>query len=800
MGWAKNNLSMGEREVIARQLFVAEDVDGDWINGLCPLHEDGNPSFGYNAKDDVYHCHAQCSKDGDLIDLYCQVYNLSAPEGFKEFRKKFSGADVPKSGTTPKTTAAKKPSQKKKQDDDSPAVDKKQMADTYESFPPLPQNWLDRLEEVRGWSESALSELGVRLQTHYRDKRTGTIKPVSEGYERVAIPLFDGFGVLQNIRLYRPKATENKIISWGKGVGENRLFPWPKKPWGEVWICEGEADTLCARSQGLDAYTQTAKRMTWPDEQIEPFRDCDVVIAYDADLPGSRYAKAAATSLARVARTVKVIEWPLYMMDGETDSLPEKHGQDLTDFFKKHNKCLADLRGLLADALDVKEDQQNSQAAAFFGITQSGRESFQPRLLADRLKRDFDIVWDEVTGIIYRWNGQYFEPFREGALKKRAIELLGLESTSGRYEDAVKQAVHLSGLPGSREMNDHVDLLCLRRGMFNVSELQMLPHSRDYYSSIYVDIDFDPKDVKDCPRWKKFLKETIQTQQVIEQFQEFFGLCLTRETRYEMCLIMIGDGGDGKSTAQKILRALVGAANCTSIGFDALEDQFQRSSLYNKMINLSSEVGNKAMDSEYFKKVISGDSINAAFKHKNAFDFVPFVKLVFAVNRMPKVVDSSDGLYRRLLPIWFKRQFLPGDPDRNPHLDDELMEELPGIFAWALQGLLRLRERGGFDMDCDETREQLMGYRRQNSPIFAFAEDCMVEGDAHEVSKESLYGAYKSYCGKNGFGAVHRENFFIEIKRVIKTMKNFRPTRDGKRIQMLRGAGLKADFTENSGS
>ena len=53
---------------------------------------------------------------------------------------------------------------------------------------------------------------------------------------------------------------------------------------------------------------------------------------------------------------------------------------------------------------------------------------------------------------------------------------------------------------------------------------------------------------------------------MIDQVQEFFGLCLTQDKRYEKCMFMVGDGGDGKSTAQTVLKNMVGKKNCSAIG------------------------------------------------------------------------------------------------------------------------------------------------------------------------------------------------------------------------------------------
>lgn len=72
-GVGATHLSQEQRGAIARTLFKVEIVDGDWLNGLCPFHEDQTPSFGYNVKDDVFKCLALCTDSGDLVDLFCRV-------------------------------------------------------------------------------------------------------------------------------------------------------------------------------------------------------------------------------------------------------------------------------------------------------------------------------------------------------------------------------------------------------------------------------------------------------------------------------------------------------------------------------------------------------------------------------------------------------------------------------------------------------------------------------------------------------------------------------------------------------
>ncbi len=798
MGWAKQNLSAGQRQEIAASLFEANrSLHNNWLNGKCPFHEDDNPSFGYHILDDVFHCQAGCDQKGDLIDLYCLVNGLDAKEGFKRFKSHYGTSETYKMPTALKPTGPKKTESTQDNQEDSP-VDLDQMATAFESFPPLQEKWQSELNKTRSWSKQAIARLDLRLQTHYRNKKTGELEKVRNGYGRIAIPIRNSEGVLKNIRLYQPNSKTLKILSWGKGVGKNRLFPYPdKEADGPIIICEGEGDTICAISQGYDAVTQTSKRLKWPTEQLRPFQDRDVIIAYDADTAGQKYAAGAAKSLLQVANSIKVIRWPGYMMD-ENGQLPKKHGQDLTDFFARHNKTRRDFEELfsLAEVIEPADRVVSDTLYQFFGESITGRTVFQPRRLAERLLQDIPLLNDPMTGMLYHWGSKIWQPYEYDNVKHAAIKYLDDESTTNRVNDAASQARILSTIPYGRKLNDDPNMICLQNGMFDLKTMKVEPHRKDHYSSILIDLEFDPHKPADCNRWQLFLKETVQTDAAIMQLQEFFGYCLTRETRYEKCLIMLGDGGEGKSKAQMVLRAMCGQENCTSVSFDALEDQFQRSHLYGKLLNMSSEVGGKAMDSEFFKRIVSGDSITAAFKHKDSFDFVPYAKLVFSLNKMPKVLDNSDGLHRRLLPVRFKRQFLEDDPDRDPHLDDKLLAELSGVFAWSLVGLARLRKQGGFT-NCEETKGLLADYQRLNNPVYCFVEDWCELGQFQKESKVNLYGQYKKYCRINGCGPKNSQNFLNDLRLVVKNLSNTRPTVEGKRVPCLNGISLNKGVTDS---
>jgi putative DNA primase/helicase len=829
MGIAAKYLGETRRAEIARTLFTvksAEEGKGE-LHGLCPLHNESNPSFAYNFKKDVYNC-LSCGAGGDLLRLWCEVKGLGQKEGFKAFCEEFAISADPPGGVQKRRGAAGGGGGTA---DEVPSLDPEmvlgQMEKAWEMSPPLPEPFIKRLGAQRGWSPRWIEILDLRLQTHYLTKK-GILSAIDQP-DRAAIPIRDTEGKLVNIRLYRPGAKQYKIISFAKTTGTSRLFP--ARPFydvdthdenrlhGTILLCEGESDTICALSHGFNAITQTSKLKNFPPEQLVVFQGRDVVIVYDADEPGQKYTRYASQALAGTAKSIRVIHWPSFMGVDENGGVPKDHGQDLTDFFVRHKKTADDLMALIDAAerpifptngikssspaeKDIgasfsSNNDENQQPPGdivsvkdFFDHGIGGRYSFKPRLLAERLLSEYRLMSDPASGLMYLWNGKYWEEFDEDHLKNVAIRYLASESQKSRIEDAIYQVRKLATLPHGRKVNDRLDWICLQNGMLNINTFEILPHDPDAYFTTIFPVSLDPSSPKRCDRFLKYLDTNVQTPEVIDQIQEFAGYILTRHARYEKCLFLFGPGRDGKSKLMRLLREMVGAKNCSAVSFPDLEREFPRSSLYNKLLNISTEIGSEAIESSYFKAITSGDPIQAAFKHKDNFEFSPYCKLIFAGNILPRIKDTSDALYERFLPVKFKRQFLEGDPDRDVMLLEKLIEELSEIFYWALCGLQRLMKNGRFT-DCEETRELIIGYRRSNSPILSFIEDECIMGADQEVFKDELYARYRQYCGKNGYMPVSNNNFFRDLEAALNNLRIYRPRTDGKRKRAIQGVGLK---------
>ena len=107
------------------------------------------------------------------------------------------------------------------------------------------------------------------------------------------------------------------------------------------------------------------------------------------------------------------------------------------------------------------------------------------------------------------------------------------------------------------------NLLNLANGTLDLDTYSLRAHDRADMLTHCLPYAFDP--TATCGRWVQFLGEVLVKEdgrtpdpELIALFQEYVGYALTTETRYEAMLWLSGKGANGKSTATRIVNALLG--------------------------------------------------------------------------------------------------------------------------------------------------------------------------------------------------------------------------------------------------
>ena len=250
--------------------------------------------------------------------------------------------------------------------------------------------------------------------------------------------------------------------------------------------------------------------------------------------------------------------------------------------------------------------------------------------------------------------------------------------------------------------------------------------------------------------------------------QEFAGYCLTPSTQHELALWCWGDPGSAKSTFITGLEAMLGSRCCTLGLADIERSHFALAQLPGKTLAISAEQPSRFVRcSHVLNSLISGESLIWERKFIDPITIRPTVKLVWAMNELPRIDSSGIGLFRRVVPVPWRKVEHP-----NPAVKEAVKLSGQAIFNWAYEGLKRLNERGRFDIPEGLISERET-YRTQNDVPQAFLEETCEKvdplddnGHYRKIQSSILYLKYKEWCGNTGHKALSSTAFAPEVKRL----------------------------------
>ena len=451
-----------------------------------------------------------------------------------------------------------------------------------------------------------------------------------------------------------------------------------------------------------------------------------------------------------------------------------------------------DQKRQLLDEYNVWEESFNSKG------TLVARRLVVPNLgelIYSGLSQRFLTVIDNSE--IYRYNGGYYEPDGEQAIRKLVQEFLDRETRETHKNETVGYIKDKNYQ--KREIFDSNPLLInLKNGVYDLETGKFTEHSPDYFFLNEIPVKYD-KDAK-IEKIEEFLHQVVKEEDV-PLLQEVCGYCLYRKYPIQKAVMLLGEGANGKSTVLSLLTKLLGKKNISSISLQELaESQFACSNLYGKLANIYPDVADKSLyRTGIFKMVTGGDLLTADRKYKDPFNFVNYAKLIFSANKLPESKDDTDAYFRRWIFINFPNRFEGSNCD--PYLFDKLSvdEEISGLLNFALEGLKRLLENNAFT-NTPSTDGMRESYQRLASPIAAFVMDC-VEVSADEfVVKDDLYNAFIDYCSKKNLPGMAKNAFSMRLHEHVR-VNDYRPTIGGKRVNAWQGITLEGTTdTKNGGN
>jgi putative DNA primase/helicase len=322
----------------------------------------------------------------------------------------------------------------------------------------------------------------------------------------------------------------------------------------------------------------------------------------------------------------------------------------------------------------------------------------------------------------------------------------------GDVLEALQAVVHLSERLDPPAWVDGVgdqDLVALQNGLLHLPTRQLTPHSPRLFNLTALPYAYDPA-APTPRRWLRFLRQLWPGDRESRRLlQEWFGYVLSGETRLHKILLTVGPPRSGKGTIARVLTALVGREHTAGPTLASLGTNFGLSPLLGKPLAVISDA---RLGGETFTVVerllsISGeDAITVDRKYREPWTGRLPTRFLVISNELPNLGDASGAIATRFLVLTLARSWLGQE---NPDLTDDLLQELPGILLWSLQGLDRLNQQCHFTEPAT-SRDAVTALLDAASPTGAFVRDRCEVGPAHEVAVEELYAAWRAWCEVNG--------------------------------------------------
>lgn len=674
------------------------------------------------------------------------------------------------------------------------------------------------LAELRasGLSDATISNARIYSETNY--ERIAALLN-RRAFKKAQAPVIvfpfvekDGNVSYSRVKPDRPRAISGRVVKYESPVDAPNHIYVPRDAWQaledktrELLITEGEKKALKATQEGFPTIGLVGI-YGWKDKRHEsllpaleriPWQGRAVRIVYDSDAATNENVRQGEARLAAQLRNrgadVRIVRLP---------PGPDGAKVGLDDYLLAHH--VGELRALLdagaepGDLEPVEERQPAkdadpaTEAAAFMATSAIDDvptlRFFRGTFHQWRRGRYVEMPTSEARGRLVVWLNN-----RLSYLTQRVtgdiFSQLGAQSLLSSHHEApcwIGPDVSTNWDPSA--------LLVARNAIIHLQTLERQEPTPRFFTPSALDFDF----LDDPPaptNWFRFLDQIFGGDaESVEALQDWFGYCLTPDTRQQKILTIIGPKRSGKGTIARVLRAVVGADNVAGPTLAGLATNFGLWPLVGKTVAIVSDARlsgrtDQAIVTERLLSVSGEDALTIDRKNLEPVTAKLLTRFLILSNELPRLSDSSGALAGRMILLRLRRSFFGAeDIDLTP----KLLAEKQSILLWAIAGWRRLRERRRFisPTSGEDLAAELSDLA---SPVSAFVRDECELTPAGRVSIGALFEAWKRWCAEQGRDHSGTQQVFgRDLGAAFPHIRRVQHREDGDRGRYYEGIRLRA--------
>lgn len=399
------------------------------------------------------------------------------------------------------------------------------------------------------------------------------------------------------------------------------------------------------------------------------------------------------------------------------------------------------------------------------------------------------LYWKDV----YRLNGEqevkkYLQNIVVDCNTNKVNELLNaIKRTTFKDRDDLKDSMKLDSLEMLR--NPH---LALKDQLINLDTLAFEPFNPNYYLRNQIPVTWKGTEYKQSRFWS-FINEILPKEDV-SLVQEIVGAMLVKDYLTKKFAIFEGPRNTGKTTLLKVIIALLGQKNVSSVSLQRLGrgDKFTNGPIEGKMANIRDELPiDLVRGIDQLKELTGRSMVQAERKFGSEFEFVSYAFMLFACNDLPPIAVDDMAFWDRVILVKFRKTFGGNvKPDRELEKKLTSPDELSAVLAWALEGLARLKANDwnfGKVSTAEETRDE---YRRKSDTLEYCVKDRydMTGNDEDYETKDDFFQVMKDYCISNGVEVWTKDKIgkFMPTLKDVDVLSDSISVREGDKVKKLR--------------
>jgi putative DNA primase/helicase len=405
--------------------------------------------------------------------------------------------------------------------------------------------------------------------------------------------------------------------------------------------------------------------------------------------------------------------------------------------------------------------------------------------ISEKIMEKYDFATIAETKEIRTYDNGVYVPGGDILIEKEAESLYGYD-LKNKILTEVKSHIMRQTYHWLDEFDSNINIKNMTNGLYDFMADKFMDHTASYLSLHQIPIPYDRKAV---PKYfGKFLGEILYPLD-IRTITELMAYTFYGDNPFELIVILLGTGANGKSVLCGVLTSLHGSDNVSNVTLkEMIENRYALVDLVGKNVNIDTEMSSLSQeDMSMLKRLTGRGRHRVEQKNVKAYHAPISCKYWFCANKIPQTYDDSNAFYRRRVLISFPNTFETpetgtisnrGIKDGKGVEDTDLLkkltspEEMSGIFNILMAALRRVVKNKSISMADSTIKKRREKYELSSNPILAFGEWALLEEAVFTdiVFKEDLYTAYRRFCTHNKL-IIEPERTFSKLFKQSKYFK-----------------------------